>query len=116
MGTTEATIRADVLAVVAAADIVSWSALRLGNAVPVQVAPQAGQAPTESLIQALQGLLYGRCYSHRLNDAVAGAPAAPVAADAEHVRRLSAANRSRERWDPGWQIYQLAANGQVFIL
>jgi hypothetical protein len=116
MSTTEATIRADVLAVVAAVDILSWSAVRLGDAAPVQVAAQAGLAPTESLIPALQGLLYGRCYSHRLDDAAAAPPAAPVAADTEHVRRLSAANRSRERWDPGWQIYQLAANGQVFIL
>ena len=83
--------------------------------VVVHLAAQAGVPPAESLIQVVQGLLYGRCYSHRLADAVPGVSAAVVGADAEHVRRLSAANRSRERWDPGWQIYQLAANGQELV-
>jgi HopA1 effector protein family len=116
MSTAEDAIRADVLAVVTAIDIVSLSAVRLRDEAPVAVAAQPGASPAESLIQALQGLMYGRCYSHRLDDAVPAAPVATVGADAEHVRRLSAANRSRERWDPGWQIYQLAANGQVFVL
>jgi hypothetical protein len=114
--TIEDTIRADVLAVVAAVDILSGSALRIRDEAPLQVAAQAGVSPADGLIQALQALLYGRCYSHRLDDPVAGAPAAAVGADPEHARRLSAANRGRERWDPGWQIYQVAANGQVFIL
>jgi hypothetical protein len=76
--------------------------------------PPGDSSDTESLVRAVQGTLYDRCYARRL-----GGPAAPPsrmdAADPEFTRQLAQANAGRERWDKGWVIHQLGPNGQVFV-
>jgi hypothetical protein len=77
-------------------------------------------APTEAnpeqlLARAIQASLYDRCYAHRLGDAPGRPDRQLPVEDADFARRLAEANASRERWDPDWMIYQLGANGQVYV-
>ncbi|HEY7389096.1 MAG TPA: T3SS effector HopA1 family protein [Bryobacteraceae bacterium] len=67
--------------------------------------------PAGPLTAAIQSVLYDRCYAHEPLEA----REAPVP-DPAIRQRLSAANAARDGWDYGWQVYQLGANGQVFIL
>jgi hypothetical protein len=71
--------------------------------------------PEQLLARAIQASLYDRCYAHRLDDAAQQPDRQVPIEDADFARRLAEANTSRERWDPDWMIYQLAANGQVFV-
>ena len=69
--------------------------------------PEGDHAP---LIQAIQATFYDRCYARR----PARAAAIP-SAEPDFVRRLAAANASREGWDKGWVVHQFGTNGQVFV-
>jgi hypothetical protein len=88
----------------------------------LQLAPRWGQAtpapakPAEDdlLVRGIQTTLYDRCYAHRLGGS-ASAPTQSVAADPDFARQLAKANATREHWDKGWVIHQLAPNGQVFV-
>jgi HopA1 effector protein family len=71
--------------------------------------------PEQRLARALQACLYERCYAHRLGDVPAQRDREVPVEDADFARRFAEANTSRERWDPGWMIYQLGASGQVFV-
>ena len=82
-----------------------------GRAGPMS-AGSAERSDVQRLSEAIQATLYDRCYARRSRAAVWPAP---VAADLDLVRRLTAANAGEERWDGGWVIYQLAPNGQVFV-
>ena len=74
------------------------------------------EASSEQLMaRAIQGSLYDCCYAHRLGDAARQRDRQVPVEDADFARRLAEANPSRERWDPDWMIYQLGANGQVFV-
>ncbi len=105
------TIRSDVMQVLQTVTIVSASAVRFADEPPVALPPdsQAGSA----LLTGLQSLLYNRCYSHRISGPSLTFGNAP---DPEHPQKLSSANRAKARWDQGWQIYQMAANGQISVL
>jgi HopA1 effector protein family len=77
-------------------------------------------APTEAnpeqlLARAIQASLYDHCYAHRVGNAPGGPDRQLPVEDANFARRLTEANTSRERWDTDWMIYQLGANGQVFV-
>jgi hypothetical protein len=65
--------------------------------------------------RAIQASLYDRCYAHRLGDALVRPDRQLPVEDTDFARRLAEANAARERWDPDWMIYQLGANGQVFV-
>jgi len=69
--------------------------------------------PEMPLIRDLQGTLYGRCYSRRVEDPP---PAANPVSDHSFVAKLSQSNRSRAGWEGGWTIYQLGQNGQVWLV
>jgi hypothetical protein len=78
-----------------------------------QSAPVSGAASApgdDMLAEAIQAVLYDRCYARR-------PPRATQAAipDIEFARRLAAANAGRERWDRGWIIHQFGPNGQAFV-
>lgn len=89
---------------------------------PVQVPPQEaaaqpvpgqvpyGQPPPPPLVQALQNTFYQECYTRR-----SGAPTPPAHADPTFAGRLSQANTTRERWDPGWTIYDIKPGAQIFV-
>jgi hypothetical protein len=67
--------------------------------------------PENPLVRALQQILYNRCYAHRMESG----PPNPPAPDAQLAARLSASNRSREHWDPGWKIYLTMSTGQIYV-
>jgi hypothetical protein len=73
-----------------------------------------GQAQANPLVGALQNHLYQYCYcvSFKNNHIDFTAPVTP---DPSFVPSLSAANTSRERWDPGWQISAIIPGGQVVV-
>lgn len=81
---------------------------------PISVAATSGAAvPADDhapLVQTVQAIFYDRCYARRSGRAVSAPEAEPGLA---HL--LAAANTSRDRWDRGWQVFQLGANGQVFV-
>lgn len=62
----------------------------------------------------LQMLIYEVCYCQRFNGVVKEA-ATSFASEPGFVETLSAANASRERWDPGWQIQQTLPSGQIVV-
>lgn len=73
-----------------------------------------GQAEANPLVAALQNHLYQYCYcvSFKNNRTDFTSPVSP---DPGFVSALSAANTSRERWDPGWQISAMIPGGQVVV-
>jgi hypothetical protein len=81
---------------------------------PVQPIPgmPSHPLPQMPLERELQGLLYARCYSHRLEDTT---PEPPYASDPTYVQRLTAANRSQARFESGWTVYTAAPNGLVYL-
>lgn len=83
--------------------------------VPAFVAPLPGvpthPLPADPLVSALQGIFYSRAYTSDL-----GTPGpAPLLADPGFLDRLSGANRGRDRWDPGWEVYRAGLGGQIFV-
>jgi HopA1 effector protein family len=66
------------------------------------------------LVKAIASVLYDRCYSHRLGDPSARSENIRQE-DPVFARRLAEANTGRERWDPGWTIFQLGGNGEIFV-
>jgi hypothetical protein len=78
-----------------------------------------GPAPPETsstgpLVRSIQATLYDRCYSHRLDERRVQSDSPPTE-DPAFAQRLAEANASRERWDPGWLVYQFGPNGQAFV-
>jgi type III HopA1-like effector protein len=123
MDTDEKSIVSEIAAVIEAVKIESWALFRIGEDMPLRVTVAQtipGTSPEHAyailaapLVGGLQSALYARCYSHRLEEPTVGHVSAP---DPWLVDRLSQANASRERWDPGWQIYDVRPDGQVYVL
>ena len=79
-------------------------------------APGSGAWPgapvaADPRIPALQSLLYEQCYVRPLRPPGPLASAAP----ASLLPLLQDANQSRDRWDPGWEIVDIAADGQTMV-
>jgi hypothetical protein len=104
---TTATIRSELEAALGTIEILAPHAFRFGAEPAVMVAPGA----PDQLIAGIQGTLYLRCYSHRLGDEIA-----PPPSDPELVARLLRANAGQDRWDAGWQVYQVTPTGQILVL
>lgn len=67
--------------------------------------------PADPLVAALQEVFYTRAYIHDF-----GPPRpAPLPADAGFLDRLARANRGRDLWDPGWEVYRTGPGGQLFV-
>ena len=86
-----------------------------------QVPPIAGKnpvsphpLPADPLVRYLQAIFYAYCYSRPF----AGSPLPQVQGvfpmDQAFVAQLSAANKSREVWDQGWEVYLAMPDGRVF--
>ena len=91
---------------------------------PVQVRPGPVQSlpgfpahplPESPLVRDLQAQLYHRCYTRRLEEEQAAQGAQQFTPDPSFAQRLSASNRSQQRWEGGWIVYSLAANGSVSL-
>jgi hypothetical protein len=98
-----------------AIEILTPIAVRFAGEAPIQVtaypAVSGGKPAPDPLVATIQGLLYLRCYSHRL-----GIVARPAPQDPQLLARLIAANQGRERWDGGWEIYSITPEGRISVL
>lgn len=83
--------------------------------VPAFVAPLPGAPshplPGDPLVSALQGIFYTRAYVRDFGDP----EPVPLPADPGFLDRLARANRGRNLWDPGWEIYRIGPGGQLFV-
>jgi hypothetical protein len=67
-------------------------------------------APGQAIVAALEAHLYGSLY----NRPFTGSPLPPVPANFTDITEaLSSANPGRERWDHGWQVFDVMASGVV---
>ena len=77
---------------------------------PQAPAGGASTPPGQAMVTALQAHLYGCLY----NRPFTGNPVPPMPATfTDMTQELSSANPGRERWDHGWQVYDVMANGVV---
>jgi len=81
---------------------------------PAQPGGALGQPEANPLVNALQSHLYQFCYSTSFKNGHTAA-ITPAAPDPGFLPSLSAANTSRERWDPGWQISAMIPGGQMLV-
>jgi len=93
-----------------------------GEPVQVQAGPVQGipgfpshPVPEMPLVRDLQAQLYSRCYTRRLEEEQPAAGAQQFTPDPGFARRLSESNRSQPRWEGGWIVYAVAANGTVSL-
>lgn len=100
----------------------SQGMVRFGDLPPVPVNLQGVMLPagTHPLTETLTSLIYHYPYARGVTRdaaAVAGRAAQEDQADPDpdFLARLSAANRSRERWDPMWRVYQTGSNGALSV-
>ncbi|HEX6183538.1 MAG TPA: T3SS effector HopA1 family protein [Pyrinomonadaceae bacterium] len=70
------------------------------------------QTPANPLASLLEQTLYQYCYCRTFDGALRDEPSLPVHG-VDLTPALSEANQTRERWDAGWQVYQLLPTGQV---
>lgn len=90
----------------AAMQIHSPAAFSFRSELPYRVnASLPGDGGHAALLEALRNVLYATCYTRP--------SAAGETQPANLVPQLSQANRSRDRWDGGWVIYQLGADGRI---
>jgi hypothetical protein len=75
--------------------------------------PQQPGAPNP-LVQTLQMVLYGHCYSRRFHGGIQEDPQPVNTPDTGWIDTLSTANASKERWEEGWQVQQFLPSGQVY--
>ncbi len=72
--------------------------------------------PEDPLIRELQYTLYFHCYTRRFDGSASAANVRQISEpDAGFVERLVNANRGKYRWDAGWKIYRLCAEGQIQV-
>jgi hypothetical protein len=83
---------------------------------PVQVRsgadPTTHPLPEMPLVRDIQTLLYQQCYIRRFEERP---EAVPFVSDPSYVQRLAQSNRSQPRWEGGWSVYAVGANGQVSV-
>lgn len=76
-----------------------------------QFGPQFGMQsphPCQVLADAIRDQLYTQYY-------VRGVPPEEVAPPQNLLAQLQGANATRDRWDPGWKIYQMQPNGNLLV-
>lgn len=90
--------------------------IRLSSLPPLVQLPGHPVHPMSSdpMVRAIQSILYQRCYSHAF-DQKGPVNNGGFAPDAGLIGRLADANCSEDRWDPGWRIERLEANGQAVV-
>lgn len=70
------------------------------------------QQQANPLVGLLEQTLYQHCYCRTFDGALRDEQPAPVQS-VDFTPALSEANATRERWDTGWQVYQVLPSGQV---
>lgn len=114
----ERDIRAELKAIIEAVQFSSVESFTFAGRplTPTNPLPQPAQ-PGNLLpvVNQLQQYLYGYCYSRPFEKTQADQPAPQTPSADGLVESLSSANLSREKWDRGWQIYQLLPSGQIMV-
>ncbi|HZT39001.1 MAG TPA: T3SS effector HopA1 family protein [Bryobacteraceae bacterium] len=109
-------LRSELARIVEAAAFVSPAAFVFaGQPSSGQLAPVAGVTLSPEMppvVMELMTRLYESCYSRRFEGSVAPLAAPQSPDDPEWVESLSRANRSRERWENGWQVVASLPSGQ----
>lgn len=85
-----------------------------GQMFPAAAPAQPPAQPQRPLVGQLQQALYMYTYVQRF-DGTLRTPSLVFSPADDVTEGLSKANASRERWDAGWQIVQVAPSGQVLI-
>jgi hypothetical protein len=73
------------------------------------------QQQANSLAKLLEQTLYQHCYCRTFDGALRDEQP-PSVQGVDLTPALSEANATRERWDVGWQVYQVLPSGQVLAL
>jgi|SwirhisoilCB2_FD_contig_31_7463400_length_2138_multi_5_in_0_out_0_2 hypothetical protein len=96
--------------------------LKFGNLAPIEinVAQGASIPATHPLTEVLTSLIYHYAYARAWTgdpaaSAIPSGSLAQVEADPRFVASLSAANHSRERWDPMWRVYKAELSGALSV-
>jgi hypothetical protein len=76
-------------------------------------APVASDAQSQAFVQTLSTYLYEFAYSRPFRAQLPEPETLDFSPDLELVEKLSAANKTRERWEHGWTIAQILPHGQV---
>ena len=79
---------------------------------PTRHAQGFAQPQPNPLAALLEQTLYQHCYCRTFDGALRDAHAEPLHG-VDLTPALSEANATRERWDAGWQVYQMLPTGQV---
>jgi hypothetical protein len=110
-------LRSELVRIVEATAIVSPAAFVFaGQPSSGQFAPVAGVTLSPGMppvVTELMTRLYESCYSRRFGGSIAPIPPPQSPDDPDWVELLSRANRSRERWEDGWQIIANLPSGQA---
>ncbi|HEX5339007.1 MAG TPA: T3SS effector HopA1 family protein [Gallionella sp.] len=104
-------VREELAEIFAALQIHSLSAFTFRDGAPVLVnaqAPGMAQPGHAALLNGLRDTLYSRCYTRYCAPGEMSAPQ-------NLIPQLMQANRSQDRWDPGWSIYQLGGDGRISV-
>ena len=84
-----------------------------GRIVPVMGHHQHGAHAAHPLLTSLSGQLYEYAYSRPFRGNLPETNGFSLVADSELVEAMSQANATRERWEHGWTVEQILAQGQI---
>jgi hypothetical protein len=77
------------------------------------IGPATANAQSQAFVQTLSAYLYEFAYSRPFRAQLPEPETRDYSTDLKFVEELSAANRTKERWEHGWAIAQILPHGQV---
>jgi hypothetical protein len=98
--------------------ILSSTSFSFPAAVPTTSATTAQALSLEErqrLARALRDTLYSQCFARALNGSNIAEQTPLTIAATDFLSRLSAANRGRDAWLPGWRVQEIDAGGIVIV-
>lgn len=98
----------------AAVHILSPAELSFAGHALAAYADGSDSSAPEPMVALLSEQLYRHCYTHRFDGTLHEGPS-ELPPEGDLSAALSAANPSRPRWDPDWQIAQLLPSGQLLV-
>jgi hypothetical protein len=98
--------------------ILSSTSFSFPAAVPTESTPTAQALSLEErqrLVRALRDTLYSHCFARALNGSNLAEQITETITAPDLLSRLSAANRGRDVWLPGWRVQEIDAGGLVVV-
>jgi HopA1 effector protein family len=114
----EREILAELKAIIEAVQFTSLESFTFAGRASTPTSPLPQPAQDGNLlpvVNQLQQYLYGYCYSRRFDGTTGDMATSQTASGDGFVESLSHGNLSVEKWDRGWQIYQLLPSGQLMV-